>query len=41
MRLLKKLNEKGIGMDMMILFMVIFVIFLIIIVALTYKAGAL
>ncbi len=37
---MKKLNNKGMEMDLMILFMIVFLIFLLIIVALSYKAGA-
>ena len=37
---MKKLNSNGWGMDTMISFLIAFVIFLIIVVFLTYKAGA-
>lgn len=37
---MKKLNNHGWGMDTLIGFMIAFVIFLIIIVVLSYKAGA-
>ncbi len=37
---MRKLNNKGWGMDTMIGFMIAFVIFLLIIVFLSYRAGA-